>query len=623
MSLRHRISRLVALLRYHRPRQFIWRLYRIAQRQVRRRLPARLVFAPSGVAAKWKPNARSAFESIADRRLHLWPLRSAHAPEMAEGTFRYLNVTRNLVVSGSDSVTQINWNPDVPRLWRFHLQCQEDLLELADAKGSTSAFQVVESWIQNPTHQSPAGDPDAWHPFCLSRRLPVWIALAAKHDPPAELKPLFWKSIADQVCWLRRNCEWDLGGNHLLENLATLYLAESFLDLGEPSGNSSTERRLLRQLDEQLLPSGEHYERTPTYHALMMICVLECIEAARFVDSQSCESLKKSASRMTRFARWIRQSDGRFPLLSDSVQEETPNLEKLFEWSDDLVGDGVSGPEGGFDGTPDYWMHQTNKGDRILFDVGPLACDHLPAHGHADLSQVTATIAGRDAIVDTGNFEYEAGDMRVHCRSTLAHNVLQLDDREQCDVWSSFRMGRRGHPGDLHRGELADHQWCSVVHDGFGCPTGRIVLGSNASWTIVDWFSQLAGDTMATSRLHWHPDWELEIGATSEEAKDRAFVSLKDATGPAYRISRLQSAGGLSLEDGYYCPQFGEKIPNRILVNQARFLNQGWLGVRLLLDTSVEPSLPVISLGGTETLTISIGSGETMVLSMKDGALVE
>ncbi|MCA9135473.1 MAG: heparinase II/III-family protein [Planctomycetales bacterium] len=618
MSLRRRISRWVALLRYHRPSQFGWRLYRIIQRQLRKRLPQRYVFSPSHGRVRWKPGARVAMAKIAQRRLRLWPLRSVHAAAMADGKFCYLNETRDLNIDSSASAIQINWNPDAPRLWRFHLQCHEDMLEIVEAKGAAAAFQIVDSWIRDPRHRSPSGDPDAWHPFCISRRMPVWLALAASHDLPVGLQEVFWKSVSDQLAWLCKNCEWDLGGNHLLENLTAIYLADCFLDFGDQETRWSVETELMRQLADQILPSGEHYERAPTYHALMLVCTLQCIEAAKYAASPSCEAMVKVAGRMTQLARWLRQPDGNMPLLSDSAREETPDLDLLFAWADDHVNEADFAGETGFDGAPDYWMHQSEPGDRLIFDVGPLACDHLPAHGHADLLQITATISGRDAIVDTGNYQYEPGDMRTYCRRTSAHNVLQLDEREQCDVWSSFRMGRRGHPTSIHRGQIAGYRWCSAMHDGFSCPTGRIVLGGDACWTIIDWFVGDRGRPLATSRLHWHPDWQLEV----TDSEESATAWLTDNPEKRCRITRLNLTGKLGLHDGYYCPCFGEKVANQVLVNQDRFTGKGWLGLFISLDTTGVSTPPVVTLKDTNILSILVTGGGSIALSMQDGSVV-
>ncbi|WP_182865761.1 heparinase II/III family protein [Rhodopirellula sp. JC639] len=608
MALR-RFSRLVALLRYHRPGQFAWRLYRTVQRHVRRRLPERWVLKIGRRQAHWKPGARSAFQQIAAHRLGLWPERNADAADIVAGRFRFLHQTRDLRIHTAGGAPQVDWNPAAPRLWRFHLQCQEYLTDLADRHGAHAAYRIVGSWLAEPRHQSPVRDPDAWHPFCISRRLPVWLSLAAMHDPPAEIAAPFWRYVADQVHWLRRNCEWDLGGNHLLENLTALFLAESFLELEGDARVSSVQPRLLAELDEQILPSGEHYERAPTYHALMMVSVLQCAEAARFAQSSDLDSLRTVISQMYQFALWIRQPDGHFPLLADSVRGGTPDLDQVFQWADTFWDPDAKGNP-----TVDYWASQSDRGDRILFDVGPLACDHLPAHGHADLLQITATLGARDAIVDSGNFQYEPGALRQQCRQTAAHNVLQLGTLEQCDLWSSFRMGRRGKVLWKRHGTTEESAWCAAAHDGFGCPAGRLVLECRAAWTIIDWFDGFSGTIEAISRLHWHPEWLLSLDANHQTVV-ATHTSEHDMK---YIIEGLGETAKLSIQDSIYCPNFGEQIANRVVTSVKQCNSRGWLGFHLPLQSTAATAAPGVELTEGQ-LKVTLVDGASLCVSTADG----
>lgn len=607
-----RVSRTVALLRYHRPSQFAWRLYRILQRSIRKRLPERFVFQPRQQLATWKPGAKLAFQAIADQRLNLWPGRTQHAAEMTTGRFRFLNQTRDLLLDAADGTPRIDWNPQAPRLWRFHLQCQESLLELANQCGCEAAYGIIQSWLSEPRHQSPIRDPDAWHPFCISRRLPVWLSLAATHDPPAELAEDFWQSVTDQIDWLRRNAERDLGGNHLLENLTALYLAECFLEFPAQAKLPSVERGLLSQLDEQVLSSGEHYERTPTYHALMMICVMQCAEAAEFADSTALPRFQSVASRMLQFAKWIQQPDGQFPLLSDSAKDETPNLPKLFAWAETHPL-----PESIADPTIDYWASRTPNGDRILFDTGPLACDHLPAHGHADLLQVVANVRGRDAIVDTGNYEYESTELRLRCRQTAAHNVLQLGSKQQCDLWSSFRMGRRGHVLWQRRGQEDGFSWCAAAHDGFGSPVCRIVIAHESAWAVIDWFNRDHGKGLATSRLHWHPDWSL----TLDESENVVSASCGGHPQASVSIKCLGEGIRPSIEPGLYCPNFGERFDNQVLCVASHSPSCQWLGMHINLPDDGPKSIPAIEpINGK--LSITMTNNRKLVFSFDSQVIV-
>src|SRR5262249_49892141 len=141
--------------------------------------------------------------------------------------------------------------------------------------------------------------------------------------------------------------------------------------------------------------------------------------------------------------------------------------------------------------TGDYWVWR-NGGDFFLMDAGPVGADHLPAHAHSDLLTIEASSAGRRLVVDSGAYAYRDDELRRYCRSTAAHNVLQVDDRGQCDPWSRFRMGYRGRPTGLETGRTGQFDWARSSHNAYrrvGVPkVGRwVACRPGGPWLIVDW----------------------------------------------------------------------------------------------------------------------------------------
>ncbi|MEL6106333.1 MAG: alginate lyase family protein [Planctomycetota bacterium] len=597
----HRLSRAISLLRYHRPSQFAWRLWSIARRATRRRLPERWVFEAKGRAANWKPGARESFRCIALHRQRLWPARTRHVSGIAEGRFRFLNQERFL--SSDEQPLAIDWNPDAPRLWRFHLQCHEYLPDVAETSGAEAAYGLIQSWLNESRHRSPCIDPDAWHPFCISRRLPAWLSLLSLHYPPDNWSDRIWSSLADQVSWLSQNCEWDLGGNHLLENLAALYLASSFLDVEPRCQLGFVESRLTNELSEQILPSGEHFERAPTYHALMMVCLAECCAAAEFSGSDRFDDFVVTLDRMSQLADWIRQPNGDLPLLGDSARDETPDLDRLSLWTKSFhCANQTKTPV-----DTDYWITGNEQGDQLLFDTGPLACNHLPAHGHADLTQITASLRGHEAIVDTGNYDYEPSEIRQHCRGTGAHNVMQYG--EQCDIWSAFRMGRRGRPVSSRRGTSHGWEWKSVCHNAYPELAGRVVLSNENAWIVIDWHDIKANaNGQIHSHLHWHPDWQLVV-----EDDERRIAAMPQWETAPYCIDAIECTA--TIEPGIYCPNFGERIENLRVKFSQTCLAHAAFGFQVSLNPGRRIEPPQIERVESR-LSVHFPGGETVPCSL-------
>ncbi|WP_413431199.1 heparinase II/III family protein [Crateriforma spongiae] len=476
----------------------------------------------------------------------------------------------------------MNWTPsEVPRLWRFHLHYHEAILDIADLLGDDAAWRIIRSWLADPRTQSPDLDPDTWHPFCISQRLPNWMILASR-DVPTDIADPFWISVAKQIDWLWRHPETDLGGNHLLENLRALAIADAALDVSDVIDRDRLWRWIDSELDEQILASGEHFERTPTYHALMTFAVLEIALANRSVQrSTKCDS---SFSNMLQWGKQVLHPDGKIPLLGDSVFGETPSIPQMDSFSrrhqtptlKQLTVKAVN----------DYWIQRSTNGkDFLVFDHGEIGCDHLPAHGHADLFNFELSVDGRRFIVDTGTFDYEDSERRKIARSSAAHNVCVVDQQDHADVWSRFRMGRRGHVQHSTTGQTNQFRWIVCAHDAYrhlGVPLSyRLVAcrhGDNplSDLFVIDWHTGDQRHRM-TSYLHLAP------GIAVDESNSRSgegcpsyqvhwdhlsFVDgCEQATASQMPIRTIVFSGDASVAvaDSEYYPDFGVALRNQTI----------------------------------------------------------
>jgi uncharacterized heparinase superfamily protein len=535
--------------------------------------------------ARFRSGAAKVLAQMAELRLTLWPSRSDPdwLASIGNGRFCFLNATRDLAINGRNGQHAIDWNPPMPHLWRFHLQCHEYLLELATHCSLAEAWRLVELWLLDPAHQTPRSSENAWHPFCISRRLPVWLMLAAVSTPPESIASQFWSSINAQARWLRRHMEWDLGGNHLLENLRALTIANFLVDGVDVASDEWLLKQVQQQLAMQVLPSGQHFERTPMYHALMQLAVLEIAAVFAFAQQSEAEDVFKVAQQMATWQSGVIHPDGQIPLFGDSSLDESPLPTPLCSAAGercDTTGEGATT-------IGDAWCWRSHEADFLIVDGGPVACDHLPAHGHADLFTVEASIAGRRVFVDGGVFDYEDSEMRRYCRGTAAHNTLQVDDENHCDVWSRFRMGRRGHPIFARTGCQPPFCWFSAAHDAYAflkVPwTGRFVAAAPGPiWVIIDWISG-SGQHEMVSRLRVHPDVVLQRTGNSElqlVTRPCDGAQEQSASSAGWRRFRLTLAGDAHLESekGWYCPNFGDRQAIDVIAGRSQCRDQQWLG---------------------------------------------
>ncbi len=558
------------VLRYYRSSQIARRVLARCRHAVSRVLPLE---ARVRLPDKIELRGGGGVESVLRRKLEIRPRADAlrHAEQILAGRFCFLNQE---VALGED----VDWYHDdgqVSELWRFRLHYQEYLLDLINAHHAagntellTRAWQLVSSWLDKVHFEDRHDRPDAWHPYCISHRIPNWLTLWTYSPPPTSIRSAVQTGLLAQCMFLERNLELDLRGNHLLENLKALAFAGSFF--AGPHANrwlEKCESLLRREIAEQVVESGEHFERSPMYHCHVMELLRDISEVCRDVKPELSRLCRETSERMAAFIQPLLHPDGEFPLFADSCLGETLPTRLLV---DSILGAGertavevdeatVSSTRPMVDTRRQATSHQVggywvfnHEEDFVVFDAGPVGADCLPAHAHCDLLTLEASLAGQRLIVDSGVYEYEDGEMRRYCRSTAAHNALQIDDADHCDVWSRFRMGYRGWTGEMTRGIRNGFHWAKAGHNAYrrlGTPQVSRWLACRAGgpWICVD-TARGKGNRRITQRLHFHPDVAVE-----QVAADKFSLSLG-------RIVVELGVFGLEdarVEQGWYCPRFG------------------------------------------------------------------
>ncbi|NQT41245.1 MAG: hypothetical protein HQ581_27405, partial [Planctomycetes bacterium] len=305
---------------------------------------------------------------------------AARAACVLRGEFRFLNASREL----PDPVDwRLEQHPDAAHLWRFHLHYHEFLLDLAsegakqqDAKHFGRAWSLVDQWIEGNRLGDPRVAADAWHPYCISRRLPAWMLLWMASPPKKELTEQVLGSMFCQARFLSRHVEWDVRGNHLLENARALILVGAFLEGPEADRWLRRGANVFRkELEQQILRHGEHFERSPMYHAEMLDAVLDVRDVTVDLMPELARPCDLAASRMAGFLQDIVHPDGRIPLLGDSCFGESAEVDQLVARADEQrTADNACDtqkehPHGRVTG--DYWTFR-HRDHYLIFDAGPV-----------------------------------------------------------------------------------------------------------------------------------------------------------------------------------------------------------------------------------------------------------
>src|ERR1035441_7074671 len=185
--------------------------------------------------------------------------------------FTFLNHT--VACNGS-----IPWNdPQHAKLWLYHLNYFDFLnVDFALPEEETtlkSALEIMLNWCAYNTQGTEVG----WEPYALSVRIVNWLKFLIRHQRSLELSGLetevktLVESLGAQAATLEQRLEKDLRGNHLLKNVKAFLFSGALLDTRLSTRWRAKGQRLLEQeLNEQILPDGGHFERSPMYHAQIL-----------------------------------------------------------------------------------------------------------------------------------------------------------------------------------------------------------------------------------------------------------------------------------------------------------------------------------------------------------------
>jgi hypothetical protein len=198
-----------------------------------------------------------------------------------KGGFTFLKLERDFP-AGS-----IDWrSPEMPRLWRYNLHYFDYLL--GGGRSIEDRCRLIDDWIANNS----VGAEDAWEPFPVSLRIVNWIKFFLG-EGRAHAKAEGLKSLYRQALWLERNIEHHLLANHLFKNAKALLFAGLFFK-GQDSDRwrSKGLELLKREIGEQVLRDGGHFERSPMYHSMILEDCLDLLNIHFEGAHDGCKRLK-------------------------------------------------------------------------------------------------------------------------------------------------------------------------------------------------------------------------------------------------------------------------------------------------------------------------------------------
>ena len=482
-----------------------------------------------------------------DRKLLLnlsAPVHAQDARALAMGRFEFVGEQVNLGSSPDWEATGQS------RLWKYNLHYFDWLWSLLDAADDDweNAKNLTLDWIErHPPTKGACG----WEPYPTSLRLMNWCLLyGCRHQEKlaedSAFRDTLLDSIGRQVAWLERNLETHIQANHLLENLCALVcVASVFKGPDRIRLQKRYQQQLANEIQEQILPDGMHYERSPMYH-LRVMWLLEMLKAVSHSDIQ--ELVRDPLERAKVALVCMSHPDGEIAQFNDAAIGIYAD-----SWSAEAPEGAWSLPKAGYYG----FRH---GGNYVVIDSGPVGPDHQPGHAHADLLSFELSFAGHRVITDTGIGTYEKGDERSYDRSTAAHSTLEIAGENSVEVWGGFRVGRRVVPKIL-QWEPSDKGFLlQAEHHGYAHLQRRPVHRRAFEWRdggleIRDQVFGGTGQSVAI-RFHLAPGVEVTIRKRMVECWKGDLRFGLSFDGP----------GELLVERAHAYPQFGLRQERLVVV---------------------------------------------------------
>lgn len=396
----------------------------------------------------------------------------------------------------------IDWNyNEYGKLWTYNLN-YFDFLNQSGIEQS-EAFLLMKDYVERLDELK-----DGLEPYPTSLRCINWIKYLSKKNIQDEA---INTSLYNQYIRLLDNLEYHILGNHLLENgLSLLFGAYYFKD---EALYLKAKNIIEKELEEQILQDGAHFELSPMYHQIILDRILDCIylvkENAWKENLELLNLMKLKATEMMSWLNEITFKDGIIPMVNDSAFGIAPDTSSLLEYGENLkilprkIQLSASG-----------YRKFTNDSYELFTDVGELGPTYQPGHAHADTLSFLLKI-DKPFIVDTGLSTYNMGKVREQERSTIYHNTVTIDDENSSKVWAGFRVANRAHVNiekDRENELVASHN--GYKHKGI--KHTRSFKANRSEILINDFINK---DIEAQAHFHFHPDCILEVNSSKKEVK--------------------------------------------------------------------------------------------------------
>ncbi|KQW81720.1 hypothetical protein ASC89_05750 [Devosia sp. Root413D1] len=437
-------------------------------------------------------------------------------------------------------------DPSQTRLWLYNLHYFDDLASASDEQHRALQRKLISRWIA----ENPPANGTGWEPYPVSLRAANWVKFwLAGNQPDAG-----WRdSLAAQLRWLMTHLEWHLLGNHLLANAKALVLAGLYFEGDEAEGWLRKGFEIYgRQLPEQILGDGGHFELSPMYHAIILEDLLDLANAGRAYGRTEpfFAALSEIIGRMRAWLAAMTHPDGEIALFNDAAFGVAAPLGDLEAYARRLGLPDLLSASGRLRHLAPSGYVRLDRGDAAAFlDLAAVGPDYLPGHAHADTLSFELSVGDERVIVNGGTSTYERGPLRESQRATRAHSTVEVASQDSSEMWASFRVGRRACVEATAVVDTAQETAVSAAHNGYRRLPGKPL--HRRSWVMTDNALEVRDQVNGSQPVPAIARFHLAPGVAADG--DRLITT-------SGRAIRWRSTAPATVEQSDWHPCFGQRL---------------------------------------------------------------
>jgi len=310
--------------------------------------------------------------------------------------------------------------------WLRHLRAADSTITRANARA------LVDEWItlQGSWH------PIAWQPEVVARRIMSWLSQATLILDDADLRfyRRFLRNLTRQVRYLRSTVNDTRDGVTRLQ--ARIALAYASLCMAKQIRHlRAATRRLVNEVERQILPDGGHLSRNPGVIIEILLDLLPLSQAYSARNVAPPPALINAIDRMMPMLRFFRHGDGTFALFNGMGPTPPDLLATVLAYDDARGAPVANAPYSGY--------QRLDAGtSTLLMDTGRPPPPELSADADAGCLSFEFSHQQQRVIVNCGMPAAGRENWRQVARATAAHSTVTFNDTSSCRFLDSMAFRR-------------------------------------------------------------------------------------------------------------------------------------------------------------------------------------